>query len=199
MPRNLCQTPSGPGPQPCLALSPRLRGGGVCASPLHPSLKPSILFSCLEAFLFCFLLFKQRSIHVFQKGPWFSALHPSTLMSSWPGRASGSGHGPCVLDGFRDPSHCAKSWFETLLLFVTWPTLEPPMPTSSLAGSGFVLVPFLLEHPLQLWACGLEAQPPSRAVPQGPPSLPFDQLPSSLVTPAVSRGIGTHSTQVRCR
>jgi len=41
------------------------------------------------------------------------------------------------------------------------------MPTSSLAGSGFVLVPFLLEEPLLLWASGLEAQPPTCAVPPG--------------------------------
>lgn len=45
------------------------------------------------------------------------------------------------------------------------------MPTSSLAGSGLVLVPFLLEQPLPLWASGLEAPPPAVPCPGDLPSF----------------------------
>ncbi|KAG5208914.1 hypothetical protein MJG53_007304 [Ovis ammon polii x Ovis aries] len=79
--------------------------------------------------------------------------------------------------------------------------LEPQMPTDSLAGSGFFLVPFLPEQSLQSWASGLEVQhhPQQHRVLGELPDLgtqgfSFKPAPSPPITPTSLGNIRAHGT-----
>lgn len=166
---------------------------GVC--PLLQSLKPSILLDRSKPFFL-----KRCSSCAFWMRTWFSAPRPPAASSSQPGRKRSTGGGPCVFGGLRVPSLCTESRFKTLLLLVTWPGLEPQMPTGLPAASGIHSCAFPPRMTPQPCVYGREAQCPGRDAPwaSSAPWLFLQLAPSSLVTPTSFGSIGAHSTSESC-